>query len=90
MHFVRVLWDENNKLEQSKLSDDMWSRIIDQFLFDIDRIEYSSIMGVVGFTVISPQGQRVDPRTVELVKKLMERKRKYEQLKRAPEQDDRE
>lgn len=43
-------------------------------------------MGVVGFLIVSPQGQKVDGKVVSLVKKLMERKAKLEQLKKSPYQ----
>ena len=38
-------------------------------------------MGVVGYAIISPQGQKTDPKVIDLVRRLMARKAKLEQLK---------
>lgn len=38
-------------------------------------------MGVIGFTIVSPQGRQPTAKAVELVKKLMANKQKMEQLK---------
>jgi hypothetical protein len=53
----------------------------------LEQIDYASIMGVVGFAIISPQGQKVEPKVVDLVKKLMARKAQLEQLRKAPNDD---
>lgn len=71
-----TIYDENNKLKQDRLSAGHWEKIIDQFIFDADRVDYSSIMGVIGFAVLSPQGQKADQKVIDLVKKLMARKAK--------------
>lgn len=71
-----TIYDEKNQIKQDKLPIELWDKVIEQFSFDLDRIEYDSIMGVVGFLIVSPQGQKIDQKVISLVKKLMERKAK--------------
>lgn len=51
-----VLSDAQDKMRPDVLGKEVWAQIIDQFCLDIDRIEYSYIMGVIGYTIVSPQG----------------------------------
>jgi hypothetical protein len=60
--------------------------VIDQFAIDVDRVEYGYIMGVVGYTIVSPQGRATDAKAVEVVTRLMARKKQLEQLKPANSQ----
>ena len=60
--------------------------MIDQFAIDVDRVEYGYIMGVVGYTIISPQGRATDAKAVEVVTRLMARKKQLEQLNSANSQ----
>lgn len=60
--------------------------MIDQFAIDVDRVEYGYIMGVVGYTIVSPQGRATDAKAVEVVTRLMARKKQLEQLKPANSQ----
>jgi tryptophanase len=43
-------------------------------------------MGVVGYTIVSPQGRAAEQRAVQIVTKLMARKKQLEQLKPATAQ----
>jgi hypothetical protein len=52
-----LLSDPQNQIRANVLEKDVWGKIIDQFSIDIERIEYPYIMGVVGYAIISPQGQ---------------------------------
>ena len=82
MNYVEIMkmltyciYDEQGKVKQDKLTKSLWDRVLKQFDFDADRIEYASIMGVVSFAVVSPQGQQAEQRTIELVSRLMARKK---------------
>jgi len=68
--------DKNSNLKTDKLTVEHWDKIIDQFAFDAERVDYTSIMGVVGYAIMSPQGQKTNPKVIELVKRLMARKAK--------------
>lgn len=59
-----ILNDEQDKMRSNVLSKVVWGQIIDQFYLDIERIEYSYIMGVVGYTIVSPQGTATEPKAV--------------------------
>lgn len=59
-----TIYDENDKLKQDNLSNKLWEKIINQFIFDLEKIDYASIMGVIGFTILSPQGKKAEPKTV--------------------------
>jgi hypothetical protein len=70
-----LLSDEHGQVQSSTLPTSVWAQIIDQFHIDINKIEYPYIMGVVGYTIISPQGRATQGKAVEVVTKLMARKK---------------
>lgn len=59
-----IIYDEEMKLQQNRISIDLWEKILDQFVLFADKIEYDSIMGVVGFTILSPQGRQPTAKAV--------------------------
>jgi hypothetical protein len=62
-------------MQTQVLTAEQWSKIINQFHIDQDKIEYPYIMAVVGFTVVSPQGKKAEQKAVEVVTRLMARKK---------------
>jgi hypothetical protein len=52
------------KLQANRISIELWGKIIDQFVLFADQMEYDSIMGVVGFTIVSPQGRQPTAKAV--------------------------
>jgi hypothetical protein len=59
-----IIYDEDMKLQQNRISNQLWEKILDQFVLYADKIEYESIMGVVGFTIVSPQGRQPTSKAV--------------------------
>ena len=75
-----ILTGPEGQLQTGVIDEGVWMQAIDQFLMDADRVEYGYIMGVVGYTIISPQGKAADQKAVQVVTKLMARKKQLEQL----------
>jgi hypothetical protein len=59
----------------------IWENIIDRFMSEANEIGYEHIMGIVGLVVNSPLGRGKDKRVMELVAKLLKRKKSMEQIK---------
>lgn len=59
-----VLTDHTGQAQPDTLSKEIWGQIIDQFHIDVERVEYAYIMGVVGYTIVSPQGRATNPKAV--------------------------
>lgn len=53
----------------------VWNNIIQIFTMEVNIIEYEQIMGIVGLVVDSPLGRGRDRHVIELVSKLMKRKK---------------
>lgn len=53
----------------------VWNNIIQIFTMEVNTIEYEQIMGIVGLVVDSPLGRGRDRHVIELVSKLMKRKK---------------
>lgn len=53
----------------------VWNDMIQIFTMEVDTIEYEHIMGIVGLVVDSPLGRGRDRHVIELVSKLMKRKK---------------
>jgi hypothetical protein len=81
-----ILSDQNDQVQPNALEKEIWAQVIDQFLIDLERVEYPYIMGVVGYTIISPQGRATEAKAVEVVTRLMARKKQMEQLRPATSQ----
>ena len=63
----------------------IWEDIIKTFLSEVNEIEYEQIMGIVGLVVNSPLGRAKDKRVMELVSKLLKRKKSLEQVRKIEE-----
>lgn len=53
----------------------VWNNIIQIFTMEVNTIEYEQIMGIMGLVVDSPLGRGRDRHVIELVSKLMKRKK---------------
>lgn len=53
----------------------VWNDMIQIFTMEVDTIEYEQIMGIVGLVVDSPLGRGRDRHVIELVSRLMKRKK---------------
>lgn len=53
----------------------VWQNIIQIFTMEVNDIEYEQIMGIVGLVVDSPLGRSRDKHVIDLVSKLMKRKK---------------
>lgn len=53
----------------------VWQNIIQIFTMEVNDIEYEQIMGIVGLVVDSPLGRSRDKHVINLVSKLMKRKK---------------
>lgn len=60
----------------------VWEDIIRTFLSEVNEIEYEQIMGIVGLVVNSPLGRAKDKKVMELVAKLIKRKKSLEQIRK--------
>lgn len=59
-----IIYDDDMKLQHNRISIQLWEQILDQFVLYADKIEYESMMGVVGFTIVSPQGRQPTAKAV--------------------------
>ena len=53
----------------------VWQNIIQIFAMEVNTIEYEQIMGIIGLVVDSPLGRARDRHVMDLVSKLMKRKK---------------
>lgn len=59
-----IIYNDDMKLQTNRISNQLWEKILDQFVLYADKIEYDSIMGIVGFTIVSPQGRQPTAKAV--------------------------